>query len=268
MEVYDKAARDRPRARHHPGRHQARVRPATGRHHDPRRRGPHPRQLPLLARGRVAARPRPVVVRQADRARLAHRRVRLGPHVRRGAAAAARGRRRAHPRALRRGLRAADRGDVLTHAALHRDRRAAALGGAGLRLPRRPASPPRVAVEPAVGRRARGRGAPPRADLDRADRGRRTPAAWRSSSSCRSGRGPSAARGAGSRRRCGCASPTPATAVACVADGEVSGAGVYAVAAGSSGLLAGRAIAADLRTAGHRIAQRAERRVTAVTTAE
>jgi hypothetical protein len=43
-----------------------------------------------------------------------------------------------------------------------------------------------------------------------------------------------------------------------VADGEVSGSGLYAVAAGSSGLLAKRAIAADLRTAGHRIAQRAD----------
>ena len=42
-----------------------------------------------------------------------------------------------------------------------------------------------------------------------------------------------------------------------VAEGEVSGAGMYAVAARSSGLLAGRAIAADLKTAGHRIAQRA-----------
>ncbi len=43
-----------------------------------------------------------------------------------------------------------------------------------------------------------------------------------------------------------------------VADGEVTGSGVYGVAARSSGLLAGRAIAADLRTAGHRIAQRAD----------
>nr|WP_301538968.1 SRPBCC family protein [Nocardioides sp. zg-1230] len=43
-----------------------------------------------------------------------------------------------------------------------------------------------------------------------------------------------------------------------VAEGEVSGAGMYAVAARSSGLLAGRAIAADLKTAGHRIAQRAD----------
>lgn len=42
------------------------------------------------------------------------------------------------------------------------------------------------------------------------------------------------------------------------AEGEVSGSGVYAVAAGSSGLLAKRAIAADLRTASHRIGARAE----------
>ena len=58
----------------------------------------------------------------------------------------------------------------------------------------------------------------------------------------------------------------PRRAAGCVADGEVSGSGLYAVAAGSSGLLAKRAIAADLRTAGHRIAQRAER-VTAVAAA-
>jgi hypothetical protein len=45
-----------------------------------------------------------------------------------------------------------------------------------------------------------------------------------------------------------------------VAEGEVTGSGVYAVAAGSSGLLAGRAIAADLRTATHRIAARLEPR--------
>lgn len=43
-----------------------------------------------------------------------------------------------------------------------------------------------------------------------------------------------------------------------IAEGEVSGTGVYAVAAGSSGLLAKRAIAADLRTASHRIAARLE----------
>ena len=53
-----------------------------------------------------------------------------------------------------------------------------------------------------------------------------------------------------------------ATAGGCrvVAEGEVSGAGVYAVAAAGSGLLAGRTIAADLRTASHRIASRRDSR--------
>ena len=72
---------DRPRARHHPGRHQARV----------RRRRPDgttvladevltPDSSPLLAGRRVAARPHPAVVRQADRAQLAALPgVRLGP---------------------------------------------------------------------------------------------------------------------------------------------------------------------------------------------
>ncbi len=64
------------------------------------------------ARG-VGARPRPAVVRQADRARLAALAgLGLGPRVRRGAAAAARRGRRADPGPLRRGLRAADRGAV------------------------------------------------------------------------------------------------------------------------------------------------------------
>jgi hypothetical protein len=40
------------------------------------------------------------------------------------------------------------------------------------------------------------------------------------------------------------------------AEGEVSGTGLYAVAAGSSGLLAGPAIAADLRKAGRILAER------------
>src|SRR5690606_22878068 len=48
------------------------------------------------------------------RPRLADRGVRLGPLLRRRASPAARGGRRAHPRALRRGLRAPDRGVVLT----------------------------------------------------------------------------------------------------------------------------------------------------------
>ena len=53
-----------------------------------------------------------------------------------------------------------------------------------------------------------------------------------------------------------------ATAGGCrvVAEGEVSGTGVYAVAAAGSGLLAWRAIAADLRTASHRIASRRDSR--------
>ena len=40
------------------------------------------------------------------------------------------------------------------------------------------------------------------------------------------------------------------------ADGEVTGSGLYAVAAVSSGLVAGRAIAADLRKAGRLMADR------------
>ena len=143
LEVYARAdaiARD---PRHHPGRHQVRV----------RRAGPDgdhgladevltPGLLALLAGRRVAAGPRPAVVRQADRPRLADLAgVRLGPHLRRRPAAAAGRGRRAHPRALRRGLRAADRGDVLTafRAAVDLPR---ARGGR-LRLPLRPPQPAR-----------------------------------------------------------------------------------------------------------------------------
>lgn len=42
------------------------------------------------------------------------------------------------------------------------------------------------------------------------------------------------------------------------AEGEVTGTGVYAVAAATSGLLAGRAIAADLRKAGRLIGERTD----------
>jgi len=42
------------------------------------------------------------------------------------------------------------------------------------------------------------------------------------------------------------------------AEGEVSGSGIYAAAALTSGLLAGRAIAADLRKAGRLMAPRAD----------
>ena len=104
---------DRPRARDHPGRHQARVRP-------PARTATivladevlTPDSSALLAGRRVAARPHPAVVRQADRPQLAALPgVRLGPRLRRAAAAAARRGRRADPGAVRRGVRAADRRD-------------------------------------------------------------------------------------------------------------------------------------------------------------
>ena len=106
---------DRPRARHHPGRHQARV-----------RRPPDGTTVladevltPDSSRFWPAAEwqpgPHPAVVRQADRAQLgALARVRLGPRVGRGAAAAAARGRRAHPQPVRRGLRAAHRGVVLS----------------------------------------------------------------------------------------------------------------------------------------------------------
>ena len=80
------------------------------RHDRARRRGADPRLVAVLAGRRVAARPHPAVVRQADRAQLAAvRGERLGPVVRRGAAAAAAARGRPDPGAVRRGLRAAHR---------------------------------------------------------------------------------------------------------------------------------------------------------------
>ena len=74
---------DRPRARHHPGRHQARVRLARRRDHGARRRGAHPRLVAVLAGRGVAAGPHAAVVRQADRAQLgAVPGVGLGPRPR------------------------------------------------------------------------------------------------------------------------------------------------------------------------------------------
>ena len=74
---------DRPRARDHPGRHQARVRRPAGRHRRARRRGAHPGLVALLAGRPVAARAGAAVVRQADRARLADvAGQRLGPALR------------------------------------------------------------------------------------------------------------------------------------------------------------------------------------------
>ena len=78
----DRALRARPhprlRARDHPRRHQVRVRLDPGRRDRPRRRGADARLLPLLARRRLRAGPRPGLLRQAVRPRLA-RRAGLGP---------------------------------------------------------------------------------------------------------------------------------------------------------------------------------------------
>ena len=73
------------------------------RHDRARRRGPHPRLVALLAGRRLRARPRSAELRQAVRARLGDR-LRLGQDAARAGAARRRG--RAHPRALRGGLRA------------------------------------------------------------------------------------------------------------------------------------------------------------------
>ena len=62
---------DRPRARHHPRRHQVRVRRATGRHDRAGRRGADPGLVALLAGRRLAAGPGPDGIRQAVRPRLA-----------------------------------------------------------------------------------------------------------------------------------------------------------------------------------------------------
>ena len=105
---------DRPRARHHPGRHQARVRRRAPDGDDRAgRRGAHPRLVPVLAGRRVAAGPRPAVVRQAVvRDWLTSPASGWDRTSGRGPAAAARRGRRADPGALRRGLRAADRPHV------------------------------------------------------------------------------------------------------------------------------------------------------------
>ena len=64
---------------------------SAGRNHGPRRRGAHPRLQPLLAGRRLAARARPELLRQADRAQLAALRgERLGPLLGHPATAAAR----------------------------------------------------------------------------------------------------------------------------------------------------------------------------------
>ena len=76
----------------------------------PRRRGADPGLVPLLAGRPVGAGPRPAVLRQAVRARLADlARVRLGPHERAAPAAAAAGGRGRDPGEVHRGVRAPDR---------------------------------------------------------------------------------------------------------------------------------------------------------------
>ncbi len=68
--------RDRREARHHPGRHEVRVRPRCRRHPGARRRGAHPGLVTVLAGRPVGAGTRAAQLRQAVRPRLvaAHRR--------------------------------------------------------------------------------------------------------------------------------------------------------------------------------------------------
>ena len=82
--------RDRARARHHPGRHEVRVR-LLRRGADPDRRGLHAGLVAVLARRRLRAGRAAAVVRQAVRPRLA-RRERVGPRAA-GPGASGRGRR-------------------------------------------------------------------------------------------------------------------------------------------------------------------------------
>ena len=91
-----------------------------------RRRGAHPRLLPVLARGVLAAREGwgPAVLRQAVRPGLADLTgVRLGPQRRRRASPAARRGRGPHARALRPGLRAADRAALALNRPIQPSRR-------------------------------------------------------------------------------------------------------------------------------------------------
>ncbi len=82
-----------------------------------RRRGPHARLLPLLARGPVRGRSRPAELRQAVRARLGHRE-RLGPQA--AGAGDPRGHRDGDAGALHRGLRAHHRRALPGVAGSHR----------------------------------------------------------------------------------------------------------------------------------------------------
>src|SRR5690606_41623580 len=98
--------------------------PMCRRHAGARRRGAHPRLLPLLVRGPLPGGPRPAEPGQAVRARLAHLpRLRLVEGLEHTAARAARRGGRPDPCPLRRGLRAPDRHELL---------RRPATGGAGV----------------------------------------------------------------------------------------------------------------------------------------
>ena len=112
--LYEHAAAHAAGARDHHRRHQVRVRRLARRRDRPGRRGPHPGLVALLARRRLRGRPRPVVLRQAVRARLA-RRLGLGPLAARPRAA--RRDRPGHPRQVRRGVRAHHRPRLLVAAA-------------------------------------------------------------------------------------------------------------------------------------------------------
>ena len=166
MEVYARAHGHRPRARHHPGRHQARVRPRdrTAPRSSPTRCSPPtPAASGPPTSGSPAAPSRRTTSRScatgspaspAGTARSGEAPPPLPDEVV-----------DAHPRALRRGLRAADRGDVLTTRRFTATRRAAAPA----RSRPSPTSSTRAAVR--SGSRAccrstcpTGRGAPPRAD--------------------------------------------------------------------------------------------------------
>ncbi|MGY3681597.1 hypothetical protein ACVWXU_005220 [Streptomyces sp. TE33382] len=104
----------RARAGDHPRRHEVRVRLRAhgGRRRaaDPRGRGADPRLLPLLAYRGLGAGPCPALVRQAVRPGLADLAgLRLGPRERAAAPGAAAGDRRRDPGQVHRGVRAADR---------------------------------------------------------------------------------------------------------------------------------------------------------------
>ena len=107
---------DRPRARHHPGRHQVRVRPPGRRHDRARRRGADARLVPLLAgrrRGSRAA-PQPSYDKQFVRDWLTSPESGWDRASGEAPPAAARRGRRAHARPLRRGLRAPHRPVLVT----------------------------------------------------------------------------------------------------------------------------------------------------------